>query len=190
MTTRTRPLTRCLAFLSLLAAALALGAPRAGWAHDNRIFMNPTVKTVSTAAESLFTVDVARSEGDSVAGFEIEVVFDRTVVQLLAVTAGAWLTAPGFPYFFYDHTTAGTDRIHFAEAFLGQLASDGAGPLAVCHFRALREGVSPLAFTLVKARSAVNAPVDFSTSTGDQIVIESAVPAESVTLGRIKALYR
>jgi len=190
MTTSARPFTRCLAFLSFLAAASALGAPRAGWAHDNLIFMDPAVKTVSTAAESLFTVDVARSEGDSVAGFEVEVAFDNTVVQLLAVTPGAWVTTPGFPYFFYDHTTAGTDRIHFAEAFLGQLASDGAGPLATCHFRALREGVSPLAFTLVKARSALNAPVDFSTSTGDRIVIESAVPVETVTLGRIKALYR
>jgi hypothetical protein len=190
MATRSRPFTHCLALLSVLAALLALCAARPGRAYDNRIFMDPAVKVVSTEAESLFTVEVARNQGDFVAGFEVEVTFDNTIVELLAVTPGVWITLPGFPYFFYDHTTTGTDRIHFTEAFLGQLACYRSGPLAVCHFRALQEGISPLTFTLVKARSATNAPIAFTPSTADRIVIESAVPVETTTFGRIKELYR
>lgn len=189
MPTRRRPFA-CRRLAALAAVVLAVWGANPARAYDNQIFMDPSVKVVSTAAESLFTVDVARNQGDYIAGFDVEISFDNTIVELLAVTPGLWITRPGFPYFFFDYTTPGTDRIRFAEAFLGQLCCYQSGALAVCHFRALQEGISPLTFVMVKARDVSNNPVVVTPSAGDRIVIESAVPVETSSFGRVKALYR
>ncbi len=155
----------------------------------NEIFIDPSLTVISTPAESPFTVDVARNAGDPTAGFDVQISFDSSIVELLSIAPGDWLTGHGAPFFFYDFTTPGTSVIRFSTAFLGQVESGAGGAIAVCHFQAKAEGVSPLVFVSVVARDALNGPVDYEPSTGDRIVVESAVPAESATFGRLKLLY-
>jgi hypothetical protein len=173
--------------LAAAAAVVVLVACGAGEALANRFFVDPPT---STPSDTLFTVDLRRDAGDVVQGFDARLVYDPSVVRLTGITAGDWLTAPLAPFALYNTSVAGEDTIRFSAALLGHEAgSADAGVVAVLHFAALRVGVSPLEIVRLVARDAANAEVPFTHSTGDRIIIDQAVPADPVTLGRVKALY-
>jgi hypothetical protein len=129
------------------------------------------------------------SDFEVVQGVEVSMTFDPTIVHLDGIAPGDWFTGSGLEYFFWDHTTPGTDTIHFAGALLqmGQVAD---GVLGVCTFTALAGGVSPVDFVDVDVRDADNLDLGAGHSTGDQIVIDLAIADESLCFGEVKALYR
>ncbi len=169
----------------VLAAALALAAAGAARAQD--ISVDPSI---SAPQEPEFTVALAiGTGGQQIVGLEVEIGFDPTLVELHGVDAGTWVTGSGLEYFFWDHTEPGADTIHLTMAFLGA-SRTGSGQLAVCRFAALAVGVCPLEFLSLDVRGPDNVDLGFTHSEGDKIVIDAAIGAEEVTLGRVKALYR
>ncbi len=182
------PRSRCAPRGAAIAALLALGiVASATGGRAEQLYVNPPI---STPTDWFFTVDICRQSGAGAMGIDCEITFDPAIVKLEAITAGPWLTGSGFPYFFYDYTAPDCASIRFSTSLLGAVESGAQGPIAVCHFRARRAGISPLTFTLVDVRDDANQPLGFGHSTGDKIIIDYAVPVEPETFGRLKNLYR
>ena len=152
-----------------------------------------TVSVVPHVAEPVtytFPINVyLDSEYEEVQGVEVVMTFDPVIVRLDGIAPGDWFTDSGQAYFFWDHTTPGTDTIHFTGALLdqGQVAN---GVIGICTFEALAQGVSPVDFVDVDVRDAGNMDLGAGHSTGDQIIIDLAIDSEAFSFGEVKTLYR
>lgn len=139
-------------------------------ANAQQLYISPSL---SEPLEPEFSLDLMiDTEGVEIMGIQVEIAFDPTVVALDMITAGEWVSGSGLDYFFYDLSTPGTGAIRFDMAFLGE-GNTGGGRLAICHFRAVNPGDSPLAFGELDIRDPDNAPVAITYSEGDLIHIRS-----------------
>ncbi len=162
---------------------LALALPAAA----QTVSMVPHVAMPTTTEFTVyFHLD---TDTNDVMGVEISATFNDAVVQLDGIDAGDWFTASGLDWFFWDYTTPGTGTIHFTGALLNQ-GRTASGVIAVCRFTALAPGVSPVDFTDVDVRDAANQPYPAGHSVDDLIIIDDAIPADSLSFGQVKALYR
>jgi hypothetical protein len=149
----------CLILICLCAPAVA-----------QQIYLSPAL---SEPLEPEFTVDVMiDTEGFEIMGILVDIDFDNTVVALESIEAGEWVTTSGLDYLFYDLTEPGSTDIRFDMAFLGE-GYTGSGRLAICHFRAINPGDSPLVFGELDIRDPNNNAVPFTTSEGDLIHIRA-----------------
>jgi len=131
---------------------------------------------------------VLEAGGLEVKGVEAIVSFDPALVTLVSVTPGPWYILSGQTFFFWDYTTSGTDRIHFASAMLqGTSSSDGI--IAYCHFSMVSFGSCPLDFIEGDVRDINNDPLPFALDPG-LILLDPAVGRETSTLDGLKALFR
>jgi hypothetical protein len=147
-------------------ALICLCAP----AVAQQIYISPAL---SEPLEPEFTVDVMiDTQGSEVMGILVDIDFDPAVVTLDHIDEGEWITSSGLEYLFYDLTETGAEDIRFDMAFLGD-GHTGTGRLAICHFRAVSPGDSPLDFSEVDIRDPDNAPVLFTSSEGDLIHIQA-----------------
>jgi len=170
---------------SLPAILTAFLIPACAWAQS--VSFAPPVSIPVTVAFEV-AIDLA-ADGASVMGTEIAATFDPAIVRLDGITAGDWFTGAGQPYYFHDYTTPGAGTIHFAAALLGS-GRVADGTLAVCHFTARLAGVSPLVFTDVDVRDGDNQGLGAAHSTGDLIIIQTAIPVDGRAWGDVKALWR
>jgi len=163
----------------LLLLALPLAA--------QTVSMVPHVAVPDTSVFSVYVY--LDSDLQDVQGVEIAMTFDNTIVRLDGIDEGDWFSDSGLEHFFFDYTTAGTDTIHFTGALLheGRTAD---GVLGICNFTALAVGVSPVDFVDVDVRDSDNVDLEAAHSSGDQIIIEAAIAAESLGFGDVKRLYR
>jgi|GEM_PF-1767547 len=169
-----------------LVLGLALALPLEAWCQS--IFVDPSI-TMPT--ELVFTVDIGIDcAGESVKGVEVKLAFDPFLLQLDAITPGPWYTGTGLDFFFFDYTPLDPQgTIHFASSVLSG-SNDQSLTIAVCHFTALGFGATPVIFQDVDVRDPDNADLGFGHSTGDVILIDSAIPTDISSFGSLKALYR
>ena len=145
----------------------------------------------SFPTDFVFTVDLTIDcAGHAVKGIETALTFDSSFLQLDDVTPGPWFTGSGQTFYFFDYTDIEPQgNIHFACSVLdGTIAADGV--LATLHFTATGSGTSPVDFTDLDVRDALNAPLPFNHSIYDQITVDTAIRARSRTFGYLKAIYR
>lgn len=178
------PATSCLIRSLVVCAVLAYSLEAVG----QEVFVDPSI-TLPT--DFVFTVDIAIDcAGQAVKGVELELTFDPALLQLDAITPGPWYTGTGQDFFFFDYTPLGPPgTIHFASSVLSG-SNDQSLTIAVCHFTALGFGSTPVVFQDVDVRDPANLDLGFAHSTGDLILIDSAIPTESSAFGSLKALYR
>jgi len=138
-----------------------------------------------------FTVDLTIDcAGMAVKGIETALTFDPSFLQLVDVTPGPWLTDTGQTFYFFDYTDIEPQgNIHIACSVLDG-TNDQNAVLATLHFTAYGFGTSPVDFTDVDVRDAVNATLPFGYSLYDQITIDTAIESEHLTFGYLKAIYR
>lgn len=187
---RTRRLS-CLGLRILFVTVVFLGlyglaAP--GTAEAQELWVDPTL-TIPT--DFVFTVDIAIDcSGLAVKGVEASLSFDPALLQLDAITPGPWYTGTGLDYFFFDYTALEPQGvIHFASSVL-EGTNDQSLTIAVLHFTASDFGSSPVDFLDVDVRDVSNVDLGFGHSTGDLILIDSAIPVTQTTFGGVKALFR
>lgn len=123
-------------------------------------------------------------------GYQLIFEFDPTIVQLLGALPGNVLTDSPGAYFgtLVPDVVAPPDSAWYDAAKLTG-ASAGPGVLVYFHFRALQEGVSPVACRHVDYRDSNNVQT-LPGCTSGQIRVVGVTTAEARSWGRVKALYR
>jgi len=157
-------------------------------ASAQEIFVDPSI---SLPTEFTFTVDIAIDcAGQAVKGVETVLTFDPFLLHLDAITPGPWYTGTGQDFFFFDYTDFDPQgTIHFASSVLDG-SNDQSLTIAVCHFTASGFGSIPLFFQDVDVRDPDNADLGFGHSTGDLILIDTAIPVTATSFGGVKVLFR
>ena len=152
------------------------------------VFVDPAI---SLPNELVFTVDIAIDcAGQAVKGVEVVLAFDPFLLQLDSIDAGPWYTGTGQDYFFFDYTDVDPQGIiHFSSSVLDG-TNDESLTIAVCQFIALGFGSTPVIFQDVDVRGPDNLDLGFGHSTGDLILIDSAIPVTQTSFGNLKALFR
>jgi len=152
------------------------------------VFVDPSI---SLPTEFVFTVDIGIDcAGQAVKGVEVVLAFDPFLLQLDYIEAGPWYTGTGQNYFFFDYTDVDPQGlIHFSSSVLDG-SNDESLTIAVCHFTALGFGFTPVICQDVDVRGPDNMDLGFGHSTGDQILIDSAIPVSQTSFGNLKALFR
>jgi len=166
-------------FLVFLLGALPVAA--------QSLRIDPSV-SIPTDFQFIVQVDMD-CLGAQVKGVETTIAFDPFLVRLDSITPGPWFTdAPG-GFFFWDYTSPGAGAIHFTGSLL-DTTSDADVALADCHFSAVGYGQVPLVFQDVDVRDIDNMNLGFGHSTGDLIILDSAVRTRELLFGTLKAIYR
>jgi hypothetical protein len=157
------------------------------------VWFNPP-SSVPAEPDFEVTIELA-AEGQTVQGLDILFSFNPDIVTLNGVTAGDWFTTSGLDHYFWLNPAPGGDpetavqTAHISAALLGG-GSAADGTLAVLSFTAENAGVSPLSFLSLTVRDDQNATLPATHSTGDEIIIDGSVPADSRTMSAVKALWR
>ena len=157
-------------------------------ASAQHLFFNPSV---SIPINITFQIDLdLTTDSLPVQGLDIVFTFDPAIVQLDAINAGSWFTGSGLDYYLWIDPLSAPGVVHATMALLGA-GSTVDGTILNLSFTALDAGISPLHFLAMSLRDDANAPLSLSThSTGDQIVIEEAIPNEEWSVSKTKLQWR
>ena len=120
--------------------------------------------------ESLTLAIDIEPTGADVKSVEAIIDFDESVVRLDSITPGAWVTAAGLAFDFFDYTAGDSSIAHFSLAFLAGGRS-GDGSAALCHFTGLAEGATSLDWILDQVRDLNDIDLGYLTSSGDSILV-------------------
>ena len=182
MTSRVKALF--LAFLVTCAAVV--GAPAV--VHAAAVVVAPADTAVSVGDD--FWIRVEADAFADLKGYQLIFEFDPTIVQLMGALPGDVLTGTPGAYFgtLVSDVVAPPDSAWYDAAKLDG-ATQGPGVLVYFHFKALQEGVSPVACRHVDYRDSNNVQT-LPGCTSGQIRVLGVVTARERTWGRVKALYR
>lgn len=148
----------------------------------------------SVAKDSTFDVDLVIQQANDVAGFQLVLLHDPSILQVIAVKTDLFLGHGGImigdiPYLIIDEPEAVTDvPVDQAEAdgrfnltYANAEGANGEGALARIRFRASGTGTSKLELTDVLAASS--APVDLVPDgvQGAQIAVDEPCPGATAT---------
>jgi hypothetical protein len=136
----------------LLAVTLASSA-----CAEPQLFMEPVLTEVWTGYDCWVDVSV-NAEVLGITGFDLEIDYDESVVELMEVVEGSLPQSSGGTFFFWTYGPAPENAIVINGAVLGD-SVDGPGVLARLHFAALVPGVSPLDFLSLELRDLQNNPI-------------------------------
>jgi len=137
-------------FISLLFAATLVSSACA----EPLLFIDPALKEVWTGYECWVDVSV-NAEVLGLTGFDLEIDYDESVVELMEVVEGDLPQSSGGTFFFWTEGPAPENAIVINGAVLGN-SVDGPGVLARLHFTGLAAGVSPLDFLSLELRDIEN----------------------------------
>ncbi len=177
---------KLLGFVTLLACAVLAAAPAA--THAAAVVVAPADTAVSVGDD--FWIRVQADAFPDLKGYQLIFEFDPTIVQLLGAAPGNVLTDSPGAWFgaLVPDVVAPPDSAWYDAARLDG-ATAGPGVLVYFHFKALQEGVSPVACRHVDYRDSNNAQT-LPGCTSGQIRVIGAVLAQERSWGRVKALYR
>ncbi len=124
-------------------------------------------------------------------GFDLEIDYDETLLEVLDVDEGPLPGSNGDEtFFFWTQVGIPSDGILIQGAVLGA-SVDGPGVLASLNFGAVTPivgGNSPVEFVWVDLRDIENAAITVTPEGG--VIIVPISPVESASWTRVKALYR
>ncbi len=174
-------------FLAFVVACAAVAAaPAVGLAAA--VVVAPADTAVSVGDD--FWIRVEADAVSDLKGYQLVFEFDPTIVQLMGALPGDVLTGSPGAYFgtLVPDVVAPADSAWYDAAKL-EGSTQGPGVLVYFHFKALQEGVSPVACRHVDYRDSDNAQT-LPGCTSGQIRVLGVVPAQPRSWGRVKALYR
>jgi hypothetical protein len=173
----------CFLLLTLLAPVLTLS-------HGAAAQILRIDPGVSRPTDDRFSLQVDSWCLDArVRGVEVVIEFDPALVHLDSIAPGPWFAGSGSGFTFRDYTHPGTGRIHFTGSLVeGTGLVDAA--LACCHFSAVGQGRSPLVFQEARVHDRNHSDLGVGHSTGDLIILDSAVRTWERSFGALKAIYR
>jgi len=142
--------------LAMLVATAATAEPL--------LQVEPSVSEVWTGYDCWVDVSV-NAEVVGLTGFDLEIDFDETVVELVEVVEGPLPQSSGNTFFFWTTGPGPQNAIVVNGAVLGG-SVDGPGALASIHFSGLSPGVSPVEFLSFELRDLENDPIVVSALDG------------------------
>lgn len=149
--------------------------------------------TVVVDDGSIFTLTVEiSSEATELMGWDVAIVFDSDVIELLSVSEGSLPLTSGYSTFFYTYDTgAPVDSVRVNGAILGNTI-DGPGVLFTLEFEAQpanggKETDVEIVFS--DLRTGVNDTIAHDVESRHVIVV-TPIAVEAVTWGALKSLYR
>jgi hypothetical protein len=176
--------------LAVLGLTLLLGATVVE-AQTPLLSVDPDTTVVSDG--TVFTLDIAISaEVAELMGWDIAIVFNSSVIELLSVSEGALPLTSGFETFFYTYDTGvPADSVRVNGAILGHTV-DGPGVLFTLEFKAKpANGTHDTDVEIVFSdlRTGVNGAIAHGVGNGYVKVI-TPVATETASWGFVKNLYR
>jgi hypothetical protein len=135
-----------------------------------------------------FEVDVLVDAGfAALMGYDIDIAFDSSIIQLSGVTEGPLPQSAGAPTFFWWVPGASADTVVVNGAVLGTTV-DGPGVLFTLTFEATAVGTSPLNVTFSDIRTGTNAAIEHEVQSAT-VIVDKTIPVETTTWGRLKHRY-
>jgi hypothetical protein len=148
----------------------------------------------SVAKDSTFDVDVVIQQANDVAGFQLVLLYDPSILEIIAVKTDLFLGRGGImigdiPYLIIDESEAVTDvPIEEAEAdgrfvlaYANAQGANGEGALARLRFRASGTGTSTLELTDVLAASSAGVDLVPDGVQGAQLAVDEPCPDAAAT---------
>jgi hypothetical protein len=134
----------------------------------------------TVSAGSSFSVDITISGVDNLNGFELDLLFDPSVLAAVFVSDGGFLGAPVFEV----QNDIGLMKVEFAEVILGPGGASGAGVLATIGFDALLPGVSVLDLQNVLLAAPFGVPIPVGVLGGSVAVapLVAVIPEPTASL--------
>jgi general secretion pathway protein D len=155
-------------------------------AADPMLSFEPTTTTV--AAGEAVTLTAGISGGSALSAFQFDVTFDPSVLSVVDITEGTFLSGAG-PTFFLPGTvnnSAGTVQF-VADTLLGPTSATGDGSLASITFDAIGKGASTVNFANVLLVDSAGNLEESGTALGTVTVTGTAATPEPSSLGFLVA---
>ena len=135
-----------------------------------------------------FDVDVLVDAGFvDLMGYDISIVFNSSIIELLDVVEGALPQSAAAPTFFWWTMGASTDSVSVNGAVLGTTV-DGPGVLYTLKFKAIAVGTTPVAIVYSDLRTGTNAGITHIKQSAT-VIVDDTIPVQQTTWGRLKHLY-
>ena len=133
---------------------------------------------VQIAAGRVFSQTIRLQDVSNLGAFQADVVFDPAVVQVEAVTLGAFLGSTGravlAPPAAIDNVAG---RVRWGAGSFGpQAGASGSGDVATIRFRAVGAGETALAFEQVLLVDAQSSPLELGSVAGSRVTVGGSVP--------------
>ena len=163
-------------FRTLICLAVVLGvAPAARALPTVSVISPPTVESGASFSVDIRIEDV--DAGSPLNAFELDLLFDASVLSPLSIAAGGFLLAPTFVL----EETLGAVSVAFAELSLIPLGAIGDGVLATISFEAIGVGTSSLELTDLVLSEPFGAPIATADIIDGTVEVEptSAIPEPS-----------
>jgi len=135
-----------------------------------------------------FGVDVLVDAGFvDLMGYDITIVFNSSIVELIGVTEGPLPQSAAAPTFFWWAAGGTADTVAVSGAVLGTTV-DGPGNLYTLTFKAKEVGTTQIAVTFSDIRTGTNTAIAHTTQSAT-VIVDDSIPVEQTTWGRIKHRY-
>jgi hypothetical protein len=121
-------------------------------------------------------------------GFSLQLQYDPTVIEPIAITAGGLLTGAACDHFLAWLNPGNSGTIEVDGAAMGCSVA-GPGAIVRMEFAGVADGTSPLACLSGVLRTGLNDPIAYTCVPGT-IQYVCPVSAEATTWGSLKAVYR
>jgi len=174
--------------LRLLAAAgLLILAVAATAQTPVTVSFDPPAGTFS-CGETLLVDLVVDAAAIDLRGFSLELTYDDSVIEPVAVTAGALLAGASCDHFFTWLNPGNPGMIAVDGAAMGCSVA-GPGAIVTIEFAGLVDGTSPVECLSGILRDGDNAPIDYTCEPGT-VTYSCPVATTPVSWGTLKSWYR
>ena len=176
--------------IPVVVLILTISISTAAWGEP-LIYIDPPATEMHPDTLSCWVDVVINDEVLGLTGFDLEINYDETLLELLDVDEGPLPGSNGDDtFFFWTQMGIPSDGLLIQGAVLGA-SVDGPGILASLQFGAVTPivgGTSPVDFVWVDLRDIANAAIAVTPENGAITVPVS--PVESASWTRVKAFYR